>query len=81
MEKQVLCVTHLPQIAAMADTNFLIEKDTDGERTKTSVIKLDIEGKTEELARIMGGVTVTELTKQSAFEMLKMAEEYKKGIR
>lgn len=81
MEKQVLCVTHLPQITAMADTNFLIEKDTEGERTKTSVIKLDTEGKTEEVARIIGGVTVTELTKQSAFEMIKQAEEYKKGIR
>lgn len=52
---QVICITHLPQLALAADVHFLIEKDTAGEIAKTSLIKLDFEGRVSELARIVGG--------------------------
>lgn len=69
--KQVLCVTHLPQLAALADTHFLIAKEEHDGRTYTSVTPLDYEGRKHELARIIGGATITETTLQSAAEMLK----------
>lgn len=69
--KQVLCVTHLPQLAALADTHFLIAKDEHDGRTFTTVTPLDFEGRKHELARIIGGATITETTLQSASEMLK----------
>lgn len=69
--KQVLCVTHLPQLAALADTHFLIAKEEHDGRTYTSVTPLDYEGRKHELARIIGGTTITETTLQSAAEMLK----------
>ncbi len=68
--KQVLCVTHLPQIAAMGDTHMLIAKEERGGRTFTSVTPLDKEGRTAELARIIGGASITETTLKSAEEML-----------
>lgn len=68
--KQVLCVTHLPQIAAMADTHFLISKAEQGGRTFTSVTPLEMEGRTEEIARLIGGARITENTRKSAEEML-----------
>ena len=68
--KQVLCVTHLPQLAALADTHFLIEKNERDGRTFTAVTPLDFEGRKRELARIIGGSTITETTLQSAAEML-----------
>ena len=68
--KQVLCVTHLPQIAALADTHFLIEKNERDGRTFTAVTPLDFEGRKRELARIIGGSSITETTLQSAAEML-----------
>lgn len=69
--KQVLVVTHLPQIAAMADTHFLISKAEQGGRTFTSVYPLDIEGRKSELARLIGGARITENTLKSAEEMLR----------
>ena len=51
----VICITHLPQLASSADTHFLIEKDVEGEMARTTVKKLDNEGRTHELARIVGG--------------------------
>ena len=75
--KQVICITHLPQIAAMADTHFSICKEERGGRTYTSVSELDREGRLHELARLYGGDIVTELTLQSAEEQLKAAEEFK----
>ena len=69
--KQVLCVTHLPQLAALADTHFLIEKNERDGRTFTAVTPLDFEGRKRELARIIGGATITETTLQSAAEMLR----------
>jgi len=68
--KQVLCVTHLPQIAALANTHLLISKQEHGGRTYTSVSPLDIEGRKHELARIIGGANITETTLKSAEEML-----------
>ena len=68
--KQVLCVTHLPQLAALADTHFLIEKTEHDGRTFTAVTPLDFEGRKRELARIIGGANITETTLQSAAEML-----------
>ena len=69
--KQVLCVTHLPQIAAMGDTHMLIAKSERDGRTFTTVTPLDFEGRKLELARIMGGAKITETTLESAAEMLK----------
>ena len=72
--KQVLCVTHLPQLAALADTHFrIVKREADG-RTYTSVTPLDFEGRRQELARIIGGATITETTLQSAGEMLKQRQ-------
>ena len=68
--KQVLCVTHLPQIAALADTHLLIAKGERDGRTFTTVTPLDFEGRKAELARIIGGSTITETTLQSAAEMM-----------
>lgn len=68
--KQVLCVTHLPQIAAMADTHFLISKTEQQGRTYTHVTPLDLTGRRAELARLIGGARITENTLKSAEEML-----------
>ena len=68
--KQVLCVTHLPQLAALANTHLLIAKQERQGRTYTSVTPLDMEGRKRELARIIGGTNITETTLKSAEEML-----------
>jgi DNA repair protein RecN (Recombination protein N) len=67
---QVLCITHLPQIAAYADTHFQIEKRVDGGRTRTTVRRLAVEGRVDELARMLGGEAITEGLRRSAREML-----------
>lgn len=69
---QVLCVTHLPQIAAMAKSHYLIKKSEDNGRTYTKVIPLDTEGRVEELSRIIGGESVTETARSYAKELLKL---------
>lgn len=71
LSKQVLCVTHLPQIAALADTHLLIAKGERDGRTFTTVEPLDLEGRKAELARIIGGANITETTLKSAEEMLR----------
>jgi DNA repair protein RecN (Recombination protein N) len=68
--KQVLCVTHLPQIAALAGTHLLIAKGERQGRTYTTVSPLDFEGRKAELARIIGGANITETTLRSAEEMM-----------
>lgn len=68
--KQVLCVTHLPQLAALANTHLLIAKSERDGRTYTTVTPLDLEGRKRELARIIGGTSITETTLKSAEEML-----------
>ena len=70
VHKQVLCVTHLPQMAALANTHFLISKAERQGRTYTTVTPLDVEGRKKELARIIGGANITEITLKSAEEML-----------
>jgi DNA repair protein RecN (Recombination protein N) len=70
--KQVLCVTHLPQLAALASTHFLIAKKEQNGRTYTTVTPLDTEGRKLELARIIGGANITETTLKSAEEMLQL---------
>ena len=69
--KQVLCVTHLPQIAAMGDTHMLIAKSERDGRTYTTVTPLDLNGRMQEVARIIGGAQITETTLKSAAEMLR----------
>ena len=68
--KQVLCVTHLPQLAALANTHLLIAKEERNGRTYTSVTPLNLEGRKRELARIIGGENITETTLKSAEEMI-----------
>ena len=70
--KQVLCVTHLPQLAALATTHLLIAKAERGGRTYTTVTPLDLEGRKQELARIIGGTNITQTTLKSAEEMLRI---------
>ena len=67
---QVLCITHLPQIAAYGDTHFLIDKQVELGRTTTKVIKLDERGRVEEVARMLGGEAVSDVFRRSAREML-----------
>ena len=78
--RQVLCVTHLPQIAAMADTEFTVEKRVENGRTYTSVLRLDEHGRRQELARLTGGSMITETTLAGAAELLRLAEQTKKGV-
>lgn len=68
--RQVLCVTHLPQIAALAENHLLIEKNERQGRTYTEVTTLDHAGRVQELARMIGGAVISETTRRSAEEML-----------
>ena len=76
-EHQVIVVTHLPQIAAMADTHFEISKSVNNGRTITSIETLSEEGKIKELARMLGGVTITDKVLENAKDMKKQADEIK----
>lgn len=78
--KQVVCVTHLPQIAAMADTHFRILKTERDGRTYTQVTALDEEGRIDEVARMHGGANITETTRKSAGEQLAAAARYKREV-
>ena len=78
--KQILCITHLPQIAAMADRHFLIEKDVSGNKTVTTVKALDRSGSVKELARLMGGAEITDVIMDSAEEVKAQAEKIKGKI-
>ena len=69
--QQVLCVTHLPQIAAFADQHFVIEKREHQGRTKTAVRLMDELERTQEIARMLSGATVTETSVKHAEQMLK----------
>ena len=78
---QVLCITHLPQIAAYADTHFQIAKRVDRGRTRTTVVRLDETARVEELARMLGGEAITDGLRASAREMLKKRKAGAKGER
>jgi DNA repair protein RecN (Recombination protein N) len=77
--RQVICVTHLAQIAALASSQYLIAKKVKDEKTYTEVTELDDEGRRQELARIIGGAKITPLTLQNAAEMLRMAKDSAKS--
>ena len=74
-----MCISHLPQVAAMADTHLFISKVTKGGRTKTSVTPLTVEEKIKEIGRMISGVEITDLTKKHAEELLHLASENKKS--
>ena len=78
---QVLCITHLPQIAAMADNHYRISKGVQAGKTTTEIEELSGREMLEELARLLGGVTITEAVMENAGEMKKMAEERKQALR
>ncbi len=78
--KQVLCVTHLPQLAAMADTHFSVEKAERKGRTFTDVAALDFDHRKQEVARLTSGEHITEATLTGAEELLRAGEGYKKGL-
>lgn len=78
--KQVLCVTHLPQIAAMADTHFSVEKGVSGGRTFTKVQELTRQQRREELARLTGGLQISQTMLDGAEELLAAADDYKKTL-
>lgn len=77
-KRQVICITHLAQIAAMADTHLSIEKRAEDGVTSTSVRRLNDKESIEELARILGGVEITDAVYQNASEMKELAERTKK---
>jgi DNA repair protein RecN (Recombination protein N) len=70
---QIICITHLPQIAAMADTHFLIEKSVQNQSTVSRIEKLSETESINELARMLGGVEITDTVYQNAKEMKEMA--------
>lgn len=71
--KQVICISHLPQLASMADNHYLIQKNMDGDMASTTLLELDTEGRELELARIIDGGEITELARSHARQMLKNA--------
>lgn len=75
---QVICITHLAQIASMADRHFVIEKKVENDSTVTTIRALEEQEEIEELARILGGAVITDTTKESAVEMKRLASAYKK---
>ena len=78
---QVLCISHLPQTTALADTNLLINKEVIDKRTLTSIKELDRQQKIEEVARMISGDKMTRLSEEHAIEMLKLAEKTKEEIK
>ncbi|WP_088006381.1 DNA repair protein RecN [Indiicoccus explosivorum] len=81
MHSQVLCISHLPQVAAMADQHLFIEKRVERERTVTTVEELGGKERTNEMSRMLSGAEVTDLTLQHAQELLTLAEERKASMR
>ncbi len=82
-DHQILCITHLPQIAAMEDSHYRIEKHVEGDRTVTGITRLDEDASLKELGRLLGGAKITEATLTNAREMKRMAkaakEQHKEG--
>jgi len=67
---QILCITHLPQIAAYSDNHYMIFKENTEERTITKVVPLDEQGKINEIARLLGGMNITDTTLKNAKELI-----------
>ncbi|WP_400242280.1 DNA repair protein RecN [Niallia sp. JL1B1071] len=80
VDSQVLCISHLPQVAAMADTHLFIAKKIEDGRTSTSVTPLVQQEKIKEIGRMISGAEITELTKKHAKELLKLAQKAKNKI-
>ncbi len=80
-DHQVLCVTHLPQIAAYADRHLFVKKDLSGSRTETQVRALDGKDREEEVARMLGGAVITDTTRRHAREVLTMSAEHKGQVK
>ncbi len=80
LNRQIICITHLPQIASMSDNHFFITKETGDSKTITRIYQLDRQGKKEELARMLGGVKTTKTTMEHAQEMMEMAENKKEAL-
>ncbi|KMT21358.1 DNA repair protein RecN [Clostridium cylindrosporum] len=79
-EHQILCITHLPQIAAMSDNHYKIQKSVKNNITLTEVALLTKDEKIEELARLLGGAEITDLTRKNALEVLELAQSYKTSL-
>ena len=77
---QLLCITHLPQIAAMADAHFLVEKSYEQGQTRTTIESLSMEESYKELARMLGGAEITDTIMVSAKEMKQLADTKKRKI-
>jgi DNA repair protein RecN (Recombination protein N) len=73
--RQVLCVTHLAQVAGLADNHFRVVKMTDGSTTRTAIKRLGEDERIEELARMLGGVKITKKTREHAAEMLRHSRQ------
>jgi len=78
--RQVLCVTHLPQVASMANHHYRVMKMTDGKSTRTNISELNNDERIEELARMLGGVDITDRTRAHAAEMLQTGDRYKSNV-
>lgn len=81
VHSQVLCISHLPQVAAMADQHLFIEKKVEKQRTTTAVHELDGHERTEEMSRMLSGAEITDLTLQHAEELLMLARDRKLAMR
>lgn len=79
-DNQILCVTHLPQIASLADNHLLITKNEDNQMTETGIKYIDKAERIKEIARMTGGVEVTELTLKNAEETLMLAKKYRESV-
>jgi hypothetical protein len=79
--RQVLCITHLPQLAAMADHHYLIAKETDGSKTETEIREITGEALYLELGRLIGGAEITAGVLKTAEEMKQLAEKRKEEMR
>ena len=74
-ENVVLCITHLPQIAALADNHYLISKKVEDGRTRTNVKLLEFDERVDEIARTLGGASVTDITRENAKQLLKQKND------
>ncbi|MCH4163562.1 MAG: DNA repair protein RecN [Lentilactobacillus diolivorans] len=79
-KSQVLCITHLPQVAAMSDHHYFIEKKVHDDRTTTTITELTAAQSVSEISRMLSGTAITKLTKEHAGELLRLADEEKKKI-
>ncbi len=78
---QIICITHLPQIASMADNHICISKASNDKDTRTNIVSLDYDKSIVELSRLLGGVKITEQTKKASVEMKSFAEDFDKKLK